>query len=45
MSEKQEIKKTKPEELLSLDELIAESEENDGLIETNEELDEQKDQT
>ena len=41
MSEKQETKKTKPEELLSLDELIAESEENDGLIDASEELDDE----
>jgi molecular chaperone GrpE len=41
MSEKQETKKTKPEELLSLDELIAESEENDVLIDTSEELDDE----
>jgi molecular chaperone GrpE len=41
MSEKQETKKTKPEELLSLDELIAESEENDVLIDASEELDDE----
>ena len=41
MSEKQETKKTKPEELLSLDELIAESEENDELIDASEELDDE----
>jgi len=41
MSEKQETKKNKPEELLSLDELIAESEENDELIDASEELDDQ----
>jgi molecular chaperone GrpE len=41
MSEKQETKKTKPEELLSLDELIAESEENDVLIDDSEELDDE----
>jgi molecular chaperone GrpE len=41
MSEKQETKKTKPEELLSLDELIAESEENDVLIDVSEELDDE----
>jgi molecular chaperone GrpE len=36
MSEKQENKKIKTEELLSLDELIAEAEENDDLLESNE---------
>jgi molecular chaperone GrpE len=41
MSEKQKTKKTKPEELLSLDELIAESEENDVLIDDSEELDDE----
>ena len=38
MSEKQENKKIKTEELLSLDELIAEAEESDGFVEFNEEL-------
>ena len=42
MSEKQENKKIKTEELLSLDELIAEAEENDDLLESNEALNEDK---